>query len=35
MLYNMLFTATPILCFGISEEHLPRRLLLEEPELYQ
>lgn len=35
MLYNMMFTATPILCFGIGEEHLSRQVLLQEPELYK
>ena len=35
MLYNMLFTATPVLCFGILEQHLPTRVLLNEPELYK
>lgn len=35
MLYNMMFTATPILVYGIEERHLPIEVLDSDPSLYR
>ena len=35
MLYNMMFTATPILVYGIEEQDLPKNILETDPSIYR
>ena len=33
--FNLLFTALPIICYGVMEQNYPKEKLLDEPELYR
>lgn len=35
MLYNITFTSLPILLYGLFEQHIPQKVLLDKPKLFK